>query len=225
MVKEYGDSGRKLMDRIAKGIKSSKPKVVAAAGEAFDALKAKLVESRDGLRSTLEGLEADFAALADSVKSSLTGDLFSVSATEEDKDAGTVAKTVGQNFIDGLMGKKAELTNLLSSFKTLQGWGIPATFLSQLFASGNGALITELAGMGQAGASQAATLFGEVSSLGDQLGNAVASNDPVASRIDETNKKLQQVIDAIGYMGSDLGAALDGAAAKARHKQKQRGKK
>src|SRR5690349_20326131 len=95
---------------------------------------------------------SDFASIRDSVASTFTGDLFSVSATEADTEAGTAARTVGQNFIDGLMGKKAELTGLLASFKTLKGWGIDPAFLTQLFSSGNGALITELAGMGKAGA-------------------------------------------------------------------------
>ena len=97
--------------------------------------------------------------------------------------------------------------------------------MSQLFASGNGALITELAGMGKEGAIGAATLFGEVTSLGDQLGNAVAKNDPVSDRIDETNKQLGLVNKQLSYLASEIGKELNGAAAKARRRTTKKGKK
>lgn len=163
MMADYGDMTMQSFSRgIAKGAKKSRK-----------ALEAEL----DKLKSSLSTLKSDFASLAETVSSSLVGDLFGVTATAADAEAGTAGSTVGQNFIAGLMSKKAELTGLLSSFKTLVGWGVPGSFLSQLFASGNGALITELAGMGQAGAVSTANLFGEVTSLGAQLGSAVATND------------------------------------------------
>lgn len=225
ILREYGEVGQRLMGQIERGIKTAKPKTVAAAQDAFDALKSKLEEKRDTLRDTLQGFQDDFAAIKEAVTGALTGDLFGVSATAADSATGAVAKTVGQNFIEGLMGKKAELTNLLASFNTLKGWGISPAFLTQLFSSGNGALITELAGMGKAGAANAASLFGDVTALGDQLGSAVASNDPVTLEIQKSNDLLGQVVDALSFLGSDIGKELNQAASKAQRDKKKRGKK
>ena len=69
--------------------------------------------------------------------------------------------------------------------------------------------------MGQAGATSTATLFGEVTALGDQLGQSVAQNDPVATRIDETNRLLGKVDRALSFLADDIGDRLNGAAAKA----------
>jgi hypothetical protein len=211
VLKEYGAVGQGLMDRISKGIKAATPKTVRAAQEAFDSLRSKIESKRDDMRSTLDGLKDDFAAIKDAVSSAFAGNLFEA--------------TTGQGFIDGLMGKKAELTGLLASFKTLKGWGLDPAFLTQLFSSGNGALITELAGMGQAGAVSTASLFGEVTSLGNQLGNAVASNDPVAAEMQTANATLVRIESALSYLGTDIGKALDGAASKAQRDKKNRGKK
>lgn len=206
-----GGAGKRLMDLVAKGITDATPKTVKAAKSAFEKISDSLKSTRDDLRGTLDGLKGDFAGINDSVVGAFTGNLFEA--------------TTGQGFIDALMGKKAELTGLLASFKTLKGWGIDPGFLTQLFSSGNGALITELAGMGQAGASSAASLFGDVTSLGQQLGNAVASNDPVAARLDETNRLLTVVSDQLSYLGSDIGKQLNGASAKASRGKKGKGKK
>lgn len=218
-----GGAGKRLMDLVAKGITAATPKTVKAAQSAFEKISESLKKTRDGLRSTLDGLKSDFASIVESVSGAFTGNLFDVSATLDDD--GNVVKTVGQNFVEGLMGKKAELTGLLASFNTLRGWGLDPAFLTQLFASGQGALITELAGMGQAGATSAASLFGEVTNLGNQLGNAVASNDPVADRIDETNRLLGIAVTQLEFLGDDIGKQLNGAAAKARRNKKKRGKK
>jgi hypothetical protein len=205
------------MERIAKGIKVAKPKAVAAAQEAFDALKGKMESKRDEIQSTVDSLKDAFAGIVESVKGAFTGDLFGVEASE--------GKTVGQNFIDGLMGKKAELTGLLASFNTLKGWGVAPAFLTQLFASGNGGLITELAGMGQAGALSTASLFGEVTNLSTQLGTAVASNDAVATELATANDTLLRMETALSYLGSDIGKELNQAASKAQRDKKKRGKK
>lgn len=217
VLKGYGQVGASLMDRISKGIKSNKVKVVNAAQDAFDSLKSKMESKRDGLQSTLDGLRDDFAAIADSVKGAFAGDLFNFEVAD--------GESAAQSFVAYLTGKKGQLTGLLASFKTLSGWGIDPKFLTQLFASGQGGLITELAGMGQSGAMSTAALFSEVSSLGDQLGTAVATNDPVTSEIQITNQKLDQVIDALSYLGSDIGKELNQASANAQRDKKGRRKK
>ena len=201
---------RALDEQVTKAIKSGGKKQLEAATKAYDLLRAKFIDKRDELRSTLDGLKGDFASLSDSVKGAFAGDLFEA--------------TTGAGFIATLTAKRAELASLLTSFATLRGWGLSPAFLSQLFASGNGALITELAGMGQAGAVATGSLFGEVSSLGSQLGNAVAQND-MGPRIDETNRQLSQVNAQLAYLADDIGKALDGAASKARRDGKGRGKK
>lgn len=200
-----GRPGELLMGFLAKGI-------TKGGKQTRDAMTAQL----DKLKDTLSTLKSDFKSLAESVSSSFTGDLFGVSATEADIEAGVAGSSVGQNFIAGLMAKKGELTALLSSFKTLAGWGIAPSFLSQLFASGNGALITELAGMGQAGAVGAADLFGQVSSLGSQLGSAVATNDfgpnidRVGDKIDGLTAEIKKLPKEISKANANTRIVLEG---------------
>lgn len=224
-----GGAGKRLMDLVGKGIIAATPRTVKAAQDAFEKIGDKLKAQRDKLRGTLDGLKGDFASLADSVKSAFVDDLFGVTAVEAvaatEDSAAVAGKTVGQSFVDNLIGKKAELSGLLASFKTLTGWGLDPAFLSQLFASGNGGLITELAGMGQQGAVGAAGLFAEVQGLGDQLGSVVANNDPVSSRIDETNTELREVNRQLAFLGSDIGKELNAAAAQAQRNKKRKGKK
>lgn len=238
VLKGYGETGENLMERIAKGIKLAKPKAVAAAQDAFDSLKSKMESKRDEIQSTVDGLKDIFEGIRSTVSEAFAGNLFDVGATAA-KDAVTemiggkkvvteaavAARSVGQNFIDNLMGKKAQLTGLLASFNVLKGWGIDPKFLTQLFSSGNGALITELAGMGQAGAVDTANLFGEVTSLGSQLGSAVANNDPVAAEMVTANATLVEIRDALSYLSSDIGKELNQAGAKAQRNKKNRGKK
>lgn len=213
-----GGAGKRLMDLVARGITDGGKGPLKAAEEAFGKIEGALEKSRDNLQGILDGLKSDFASLADSVSSAFVGDLFGVTATEAVPAAEGVAavagKTVGQNFIDNLLSKKANLQGLLTSFKTLTGWGLDPGFLSQLFASGNGALITELAGMGQAGAVSTAGLFGEVVDLGAQLGNAVAQNDPVASAIATTNTKLDEVTGQLKFLNANIDKKLGEAVKK-----------
>lgn len=171
--------GRGAMDALGRGLEKGGKKS-----------REQLTKQLDRLKDTLSSYKDDFATLADSVSSAFTGDLFNVSATVD--EAGNVTATALQNFVSGLTAKKGELTNLMAAFKTLKGWGIPASFLSQLFASGNGAVAIELAGMGQAGATSTAALFGEVMSLGSQLGSAVASND-IGPNIDKVRDEIREL--------------------------------
>jgi hypothetical protein len=206
-----GGAGKRLMDLVTLGITKATPKTVKAAKTAFEKVGDALRTERDNLRSTLDGLKSDFTSLADSVSSAFLGDLFN--------------PPEGTSFIDNLLSKKSQLTGLLSSFTTLKGWGLDPAFLSQLFASGNGALITELAGMGQAGAMGASSLFGEVQSLSTQLGNSVASNDPVARGIADVTEELRIANKQLSFLADDIGKQLNGAASKAQRDKKGRGKK
>lgn len=217
VIKEFGAVGQSLMASISKGIKTATPKTVKAAQDAFDSLKSKLETKRDEIKSTLDQLKDDFNGIRESVMGAFAGNLFDVAAAD--------GRSAGQSFIDGLIGKKAELTGLLASFNTLKGWGVSPAFLTQLFASGNGALITDLAAMGQSGALSTATLFGEVTDLSGQLGTAVASNDSVAVEMQTANATLIRMENALRYLGADIGKELNQAASKARRNRKNGGKK
>lgn len=161
--------------------------LVSMKGKLEKVTRDSLTKALDSARDRLSALKSDFRSLKDSVAGAFTGDLFGAAATVD--ELGNVTATAGQNFIASLTAKKGELQTLLSAFKTLKGWGIPSSFLSQLFASGNGALITELAGMGQASATSTASLFGDVIDLGNQLGGAVAKND-FGPNIDRLGTKI-----------------------------------
>lgn len=218
-----GAPGKNLMGMLARGIEAGGPVVARALGKALEHLQDQLKRQRGNLRSILDGLKSDFASLRDSVASAFTGDLFGVSASDAVTDeAGKItqaAASAGQNFISNLLAKKGELTNLLSAFKTLKGWGMKPEFLSQLFASGNGGIAIDLAAMGKTGALETGSLFGEVTSLGQQLGTAVGKNDPISAEIQKTNKKLDKVVAALeagpDRTGDAVGRALNGAAGSA----------
>ena len=124
-------------------------------------------------------------------------------------------------FMANLTGVKAQLKKMLAAFKKLSGWGVPAAFLSQLFASGNGGLILELASSRRQ-AQHAASLFGDVQNLSDQLGGKVARNQSgdqiqgVNRRLDAANKHLSEIekhIKHIKHVGKDVGDAVNGASA------------
>lgn len=171
--------GRGAMDALSRGLEKGGKKT-----------REQLTKMLDGLTARLSGFKDAFASIAESVTSAFTGDLFNVSAVTD--EAGNVVKSVSQAFIDNLLAKKGELTTVLASFKTLAGWGINPKFLSQLLASGGASLINEIAGMGQAGASSTAALFGEVTNLSSQLGNAVAAND-IGPNIDAVKDEIKEL--------------------------------
>lgn len=207
-----GRAGKNLMGMLARGIAAGGPEVARALGKALEHLQDQLKRQRDRIKSRLDGLLSDFASLRDGIASAFTGDLFGAAATEAiTDDAGNVtqaAASAGQNFVSNLLAKRGELASLLTAFKTLKGWGMKPEFLSQLFASGNGALAIDIAALGKTGALEAGSLFGEVTSLGQQLGAAVAKNDPISAEIKKTNKKLDKVIAALEAGPENTGAAV-----------------
>lgn len=185
-----GSPGKYLMEMLAKGIESGKLKVVNAALDAAKSL-------RDTFRTQLDGIKSDFASLSSSIASSFTGNLF---------DAAT-----GADFLMGASNTSNMLENLKKAFRKLQGWGLSSQFLSQLFASGNSALILDLAGGPRSTAQDSADLFGFSQSLGSQLGNQVARNQ-YGAQIDRLGNKLDRIEKAIKHVGPDVGRAMDHAA-------------
>lgn len=183
-------------DGFAKGISDKAKKVKDATKKLIDA-------ATDTLKSRLSTLRDTLASISSSVTDNLTGNLFE--------------STTAGDFITSLTAKKAELTQLMAAFKTLRGFGLSAAFLSQLFANGGAPLILDLANSGQGAATQAAALFGDVTQLGSQLGDAVGQND-VGAKISETNHLLRQLIKATGQQAVELAQAVQHPAKHARRR-------
>lgn len=178
--------GRMIGEGLARGIDSTADKVSKATEKLIDKLK-----------SQLDGLKSDFASLKDSIAGAFTGNLFE-------------ATTAGE-FIANLTSTKGQLTALKAAFKKLVGWGLKPEFLSQLFQSGNGGLILDLAAGSQAQAAEAGSLFSQVGSLSSSLGAGVADLK-FGDKIDQTNKKLDRLTKAVERVGVDVGREINGAA-------------
>lgn len=209
-----GGAGKRLMGMLTKGIADAGPGASDAAKKVADGIRSRFEALRDQLKSTLDGLKSDFSSLKDSIASTFTGNLFDAAATSIDLGNGLTAigQTAAQAFQNNLLAAQGNLRGLLAAFKKLKGWGIPAQFLSQLFASGNGGLILELASGSRGQARADAALFGNVQSLSNQLGAKVARND-LGPKIDRTNKRLEQIEAAIKRIGKDVGREVSGASA------------
>ena len=190
-------------------------KVVEGVASTFDDAIAAIEAKRDGIKSALDGIKGEFTSLRDSIAQTFAGDLFNVSAIAESvgETTTTAAQTVGQVFSDTLRDKKTQLTELLGAFKTLKGFGIPAQFLSQLFASGNSALILELASGSKGQAASQVSLFKDVQSLSDKLGGQVASNQygPQIDRLDKSLGKVADNTKALKSLARDIARELNGA--------------
>lgn len=187
--KVFEEIGMWSMEGLAKGITDNAVKVL-------DRLK----NLRDDIRSQIDQVKSDFASLSSSVASAFTGNLFEA--------------TTGQDFISNMLDTKGQLKQLKKAFKKLVGWGFKPGFLSQLFQSGNAALILDLASGSQADALEAQALFGDVQSLSGQLGNAVA-REKLGPKLDGLRDELRDVRRAIKHIGDDVARALNNTAATA----------
>lgn len=217
--KLFHQIGKWTMEGFANGIDAAGPKVLKSMKDALDKTLDKVGEFRDGIASRLDSVKSSFASLKDSIASTFAGDLFNVSAIAESltETTWTAAQSVGQAFMNNLSDTKGRLKDLLAAFKTLKGWGIPSQFLSQLFASGNSALILELAGGTRGQATSAASLFGDVQSLSGQLGTQVASNQygPQLTRLEDRLGSINQHVKRLDTLAKDIGRELNHAAAAA----------
>jgi hypothetical protein len=178
--------GRSLGDGLARGIELSTVKVGKATQKMLDNLKAKL-----------DTLKSDFASLASSVAGAFTGNLF------ESETAG--------GFISNLLDTKGQLQGLKDAFAKLIGWGLKPEFLSQLFQSGNGGLILDLAAGGKDQAAQANALFGDVTSLSNSLGASVA-DAKFGDRIDGVRQEIRELRKDLKDHPERMGREISGAA-------------
>lgn len=213
--KLFHQIGKWTMEGFVNGIDEAGPKVLKAMQSALEKTLSKVSEFRDGVASRLDSVKSAFSSLKDSIASTFAGDLFNVSAIAESltETTFTAAQTVGQAFVSNLMDTKGRLQELLKAFRTLKGWGIPAQFLSQLFASGNSGLILELAGGTRGQAQSAVGLFNDVQSLSNQLGGQVARNQ-YGAQIDRLDAKLARIdrhTSRLEHLAKDIGRELNGA--------------
>lgn len=193
---------------MGKAMLELRNKFVAGMNDALEAVRGAMEKKRDRIKGVLDGFKSDFASLSSSIAQTFTGNLFDVSAIEESltDTKWTAAQSVSQAFMNNLLDKRSELRGLSVAFKKLLGWGMSPQFLSQLFQSGNGALILELAGS-KSQAQQAQSVFGEVQSLSASLGNQVARAD-IGPKIDATNRRLERIERALDRLPKSFGNEL-----------------
>jgi phage-related protein len=164
-------------------------------------LKDKLTAITDTIKGAIATIKSDMASLASSITTAFTGNLFEA--------------TTGAGLVDSLKEKFFNLGALKAAFRKLTKMGVAPAFLSQLFASGNSALILDLAAGPRWQAQQAATLFGSVNDLSSRLGNQVASNQ-YGPKLDRLEDRLSDIHKAIKLVGRDLGRELNAASGQAK---------
>lgn len=195
--------GQWTMEGFANGIKTAGPKVLKEMDAALTKTLDKVTAFRDGIASRLDSVKSAFSSLKDSIASTFAGDLFS-------------GANLGEFFTNAIAAN-GRLRQLVSAFKTLRGWGLPAGFLSGLFQSGNSDLILALASGPQSQAQMAADLIGSTQSLSQQLGGQVARNQ-YGVQIDRLEKRLDRIDENTRYLrhlAKDLGHELNDAGARA----------
>lgn len=182
--------GRAIGDGLARGIESTTEKVSKATQKLIDKLREKL-----------DSVKSDLSSLTSSVAGAFTGNLFE-------------AETAS-GFIANLTGTKGQLQGLKAAFTKLIGWGLRPEFLSQLFQSGNAGLILDLAAGSKEQAQDANSLFGEVTSLSNQLGGSIADakfGDKLDAIRDEIRELRKDGPGNADRMGRVFGREINGAA-------------
>lgn len=196
--KVFHQIGGWTIQGLADGIIAGTPAAVSAATDAATKVQAaildRLTSMRDGVKGILDGLRSDFASLRGSVASAFTGDLFSA--------------TNATDFLTGLTSTRLNIAAITRAFHKLARWGLPPNFLAQMIQSGNGALILDLANGARVDARNAATEFGAIQSLSNQLGGAVA-RDSYGPRIDRISKQLDDLTRAVKQQGREFGRELN----------------
>jgi hypothetical protein len=194
----FHDIGGFTMQGLIDGIVEKTPAAVAAALGAATKVQSAVLDRlnsmRDNVKGVLDGLRSDFDSLRDSVASAFTGDLFSA--------------TSAGDFLSGLTTSRLNVAAISRAFHKLEKWGLKPEFLAQLFQSGNGALILDLASGTRRDAINAGIEFGAIQSLSNQLGGAVA-RDSIGPRIDRTHARLERIEKAIDRLPKSFGQEIN----------------
>ncbi|MGZ6778166.1 MAG: phage tail protein, partial [Mycobacterium sp.] len=201
---KFAEVGMWSMKGLAKGIDDNSDGPAKAIAAAVKKMRDRLTAEADKLKGVLDGLKSNFDSISSSVQSAFAGTAL------DSKNEGS--------FFQSLFHQQATLQRLRNAFHKLLGWGVDPKFLSQLFQSGNQALIFDLAAGSRANAISDAQMFGVNQRLAAQLGGAVAQAD-VGPKIDLTNRRLHQIEQHLAHLPKNLGHHINGAAANG-HKQR-----
>lgn len=211
-----------------------------SAQKIVDKFRDKLEGMRDATKSVIDSLASEFANLRDGIANTFAGNLFDVSAMEavlpeivkpeafdswseqtqkwwmeqaelRQQAMATPATDAAGSFINNLLGKRSELKGFMAAFKTLVQRGLDPAFLSQLISSGNGPLLLDLASGSRAQARRAESLFGQVGSLSQRFGSAVAENDPNYAELLKQTNRLERIEKALDKLPKNIGKELNGA--------------
>ncbi|MGZ4530726.1 MAG: phage tail protein [Mycobacteriaceae bacterium] len=201
---KFAEVGMWSMKGLAKGIDDNSDGPAKAIAAAVKKMRDRLTAEADKLKGILDGLKSNFDSISSSVQSAFAGTAL------DSKNEGS--------FFQSLFHQQATLQRLRIAFNKLLGWGVDPKFLSQLFQSGNTALIFDLAGGSRRNAVSDAQMFGANQRLAAQLGGAVAQAD-VGPKIDRTNHLLEQVEAHLRRLPKNIGHHINGAASNG-HRQR-----
>ncbi|MCM0618779.1 phage tail protein [Nocardioides bruguierae] len=203
-------AGQMIMQGLIDGISDQLPNLETVLGrittrvpEAITKVRDALETERDRIAGIVDSLSSKFDSLSTSVADAFTPDLFQAGSAGE--------------FIRQSRDAIGSLRHIRAAWRKLTSWGINPEFLSQLFASGNGALIIDMAKGSRKGARTAARLSRQVGQLAGGLGNQVAT-ERYGPKLDKTNQLLADVRGLIKGLPSvkDLTAFTKGARADSR---------
>lgn len=196
-------AGQMIMEGLIDGIEAKLPwlesslsKITTKFPEALGKVRSILESERDKVSGVIDSLRQGFDSLSSSVSSAFAPDLFQASSVDA--------------FVRDAMSAVGDLRGLRQAWRKLSGWGIGSGFLSNLFASGNGGLILDMAAGTKGDAKQAAWLSNQVGSMSKSLGNKVAANE-YGDDIREGNKLLRDIKKLLGDLPKDFGDEVNGA--------------
>lgn len=164
--------------------------VVETLGNKLSKATDKAQKRVDKLKSKVKDLRGQLRELAAAVVQNYAPD-FSTNALFG-PDGSMIAGTAVSSFMDQLRDRKGTLDQVMAAYKKLLGQGLSGDWLQSLLASGNNNLILDLAGSSSATALEAQSLYQQVQSQAEALGQAVANNTTTRDQLDTARKQLEK---------------------------------
>jgi TP901 family phage tail tape measure protein len=221
-----GKVGEALLAELVQGIGKGSDATAKAIAKAAAKMSEALQKEVDKIKSSLSSMKSDFQSTADSIAAAFTPDLFSAVADSTAAFAippgasqdyidlvnahnaalATQGNSATDNFIAQAMQGSAELQKVRAAFRKLRGWGVDTAFLAQLFASGNLALILDMAAGTRKKAMRAANLFGDITHMAGQLGHEVGMAEfgpkmaSLTASLDKLREKMSVLNDLIKFL-------------------------